>query len=224
MNILLAAATGAEIALFKETIGHKWKQVSERVFEHNGNMMHTCITGVGMAATAYAVTKALSLQRFDLAIQAGIGGSFDRSIELGEVVAVVSEQYGDLGAEDHTDYIDIFHLGLIAKDVFPFKDMALHVPESKYLDSIALKKVNGLSVNTVTGNEASLRRLMTAYNCQVESMEGIAFHYVCLMEGVDFLQVRSISNYVEPRDRNSWKMKEAVQHLNDWLLQFMDTL
>jgi futalosine hydrolase len=52
-------------------------------------------------------------------------------------------------------------------------------------------------------------------------MEGAAFHYVCLQEGMPFAQVRSISNYVEPRNRSAWKIKEAVIALNEWVVAFL---
>ena len=43
----------------------------------------------------------------------------------------------------------------------------------------------------------------------IESMEGAALHYVCLMEKIPFLQIRSISNYIGERDKKKWNMKDA---------------
>jgi futalosine hydrolase len=48
---------------------------------------------------------------------------------------------------------------------------------------------------------------------QVESMEGAAFMYACLIYGVPFAQVRAVSNIVERRNRRAWKMDEAVEGL-----------
>jgi futalosine hydrolase len=45
-------------------------------------------------------------------------------------------------------------------------------------------------------------------------MEGAALHYVCLKEKIPFLQVRAISNYITRRDRNAWRMAEAIASLN----------
>lgn len=220
MNILLIAATEAEIALLTEYIAANWKRVSTNSFGQNGKVLDVVITGVGMTATAYALTKALSHKRYDLAIQAGVGGSFDHNIHPGQVVLVTSEQFGDLAAEDREEFIDMFELGLIQKDVFPFTDSKLVTPPSKFHPA-DLPKVSGLTINTVSGNEHTIRRLKLRYNCQVECMEGAAFHYACLMENTAFMQVRAISNRVEPRDRSKWKMKEAIQNLNDWLVQFL---
>ncbi|MFH2094129.1 MAG: hypothetical protein ABIJ16_00410, partial [Bacteroidota bacterium] len=49
--------------------------------------------------------------------------------------------------------------------------------------------------------------------CLVESMEGAAFFYVCLLEGVDFCQIRAISNYTGIHDKKQWKTSEALDNL-----------
>lgn len=223
MNFLLIAATEAEIALSREHIASSWKQVDKDIFEKNGNRLHILIGGVGMAATAYHLTKALSKTKFDLALQAGICGAFDRSIQLGEVLHVTSEQFGDMGAEDGENYLDIFDMGLIAGDEQPFNNNRLYSRPPEHLIP-KLREVSGLTVNMVTGNEHSVARLAKRYQCQVESMEGAAFHYVCLQENVPFAQVRAVSNYIERRNRAAWKIGEAVTNLNNWLIDLVNSL
>jgi futalosine hydrolase len=184
--------------------------------------VHTLVTGVGMLATAYALTRHLQQHRYDLVLQAGVGGSFDRSIALGELVHVTSERYGDLGAEDHDAYIDIFDMGLVDRNLHPHTEAQLVNPLGKMHEAIGLRQVSGLTVNTVSGNGDTIARRASQYGCAVESMEGAAFHYVCLHEGVTFAQVRAISNYVIPRDKSQWQMKDAIINLNKWLIGFIE--
>jgi futalosine hydrolase len=208
MKVLVVAATAAEIGgLQASTTGAK---------------VHTLITGVGMLATAYALTRHLQQHQYDLVLQAGVGGSFDQGIALGELVMVTSERYGDLGAEDHDDYIDIFDMGLVERDAHPHSAAQLVNPLGEVHKTISLRQVSGLTVNTVSGNERTIARRAGQYGCAVESMEGAAFHYVCLHEGVQFAQVRSISNYVIPRDKSLWRMKDAIINLNNWLIGFIE--
>lgn len=221
MRILLITATEAEIAPLTEYIGRHWEAGEKAVFSHNSHTLELLATGVGMTATAYALTKALAKNSYDLAIQAGIGGSFDTGLQQGDVIMVSSEQYGDMGSEDHDNFIDVFELGLADKDQFPFTNGKLVMPANEWTAQITLPQVSGLTINRVAGNTRTIEERMNKYNCQVESMEGAAFHYVCLQEQVPFLQLRAISNYVEPRDRSKWKMKEAVMNLNDWLINFL---
>ena len=52
------------------------------------------------------------------------------------------------------------------------------------------------------------------FGADIESMEGAAFHYVCLQQKIKFLQLRSISNVAGERDKTKWMMKEAINNLN----------
>ena len=211
MNLLIVAATEMEIG---PLVAHL-REV------HPSSTAKVLITGVGSIATAYALTRHLSNNRYDLVLQAGVGGSFDGSIELGDLVFVVSDQYGDLGAEDHEQYLDIFEMGLIAPDAPPHKGNKLHTPLLPVHELITLPRVSGITVNTVSGSEPTIKLRSEKFHSTVESMEGAAFHYVCLQEGVAFAQVRAISNYVTPRDKSMWQMKEAIYNLNNWLIGFI---
>lgn len=53
-------------------------------------------------------------------------------------------------------------------------------------------------------------------------MEGAAFFYACLLAGVPFLQIRSISNRVEPRNRTAWDIPSAIQNLNQTLMEMLE--
>jgi futalosine hydrolase len=223
MKILLVAATALEIAALLQHLQQHWQSIDAATFMHNDTTVSLCITGVGMVAATYAVTKALFSETYDLALQAGVGGSFNRDIALGTVVQVTSDQYGDLGAEDHDAFLDIFDMGLLQKEEHPYTDGKLVMPGDTLFEK-ALPVVSGITVNTVSGNAAIIAARSLRYKADVESMEGAAFHYTCLREQVPFAQVRAISNYVEPRNREVWKMKEAIINLNNWLIDYLTTV
>ena len=79
----------------------------------------------------------------------------------------------------------------------------------------SLRAVNGITVNTVHGNDDSIARVTRRFSPDVESMEGAAFMYACLIHGVPFAQVRAVSNIVERRNRAAWKLAEAIANLGD---------
>ena len=214
MNVLVVAATEGEVLLFKNYIESMAGNTAGET------LISLLITGVGGIAATYSITKALLSNNYDFALQAGVGGSFNKEIQLGEVVQVMSERYGDLGAEGHDAYLDIFDMGLIAADAAPHTAGKLPAPGLPAFEKCQLRKVSGLTINMVSGNERTIAHRAQKYNCDIESMEGAAFHYVCLLQGVPFAQVRAISNYVTPRDKSQWKMKEAVENLNEWLVGF----
>jgi 1,4-dihydroxy-6-naphthoate synthase len=62
------------------------------------------------------------------------------------------------------------------------------------------------------------------WNPEVETMEGAAFFQGCLIENVPFRALRAISNRVEPRNREAWKLKEAVEAVQKELLVSLATV
>ncbi len=216
MKMLIVAATAPEVGILQQHLSN--------AVQPTENSVTVLITGVGSIATTFAVTKALATGSYDFVLQAGVGGSFNRSIALGELVFVTSERYGDIGAEDHDNYLDIFDMGLIPADVPPHTHGQLLTPHHPIHDTIGLRKATGLTINLVSGNERTIAHRQNTYNCDVESMEGAAFHYACLQMGVPFAQVRAISNYVIPRDKSQWQMKDAIINLNKWLVGFVEKI
>jgi futalosine hydrolase len=73
--------------------------------------------------------------------------------------------------------------------------------------------VTGVTVNTVHGNERSIAAVVQRFGPDVETMEGAAFMYACLIHGVQFAQVRAVSNFVEKRSRSAWRIPEAIASL-----------
>lgn len=220
MKILVTAATEAEIALSIKHIASIGKEVKPLVFEHNGHEVAFAVTGVGMVATAYNLTRILATGQYDFILQAGIAGAFNSNIPLGEVLAVSSDRFADLGAEDGENFIDVFDLGLSKPNQAPFSHKLLLNPYISELD-IQLKAADAITVNTVTGSNSSVERLQILYPGVLESMEGAAFHYVCLCEKVRFLQIRAVSNYIERRNRDAWQIELAVNNLNEFLLKYI---
>lgn len=216
MNLLLAAATVAEIAPLIKILQTDDQPDFYDSFGIPQGTLDVCITGVGLMAATFALTHALHLRRYDFVLQAGIAGSFDPGLPPGSVVVVRSEQVGDLGAEDNGSFLDHFSLGLTRKNARPFTEGKLRNPlEDMPFKTGHLPKVKGLTVHTVSGHQPTIdARLARHPGVAVESMEGAALHFVCLQMRVPFLQLRAISNYVEPRNREAWQLGAAVGALN----------
>ena len=82
--------------------------------------------------------------------------------------------------------------------------------------------MRGITVNTVHGRECSIADVVARVVPQVESMEGAAFMYACLIHEVPFAQVRAVSNRVERRNRDAWKIVDAVDALCRTALELLD--
>jgi len=212
MRILIVAATPSEIEPFTSHF-----KIKDGVVNIGKLAVTVLISGVGMTATAYSMGRMLSLQKFDLAINAGIAGSFDRSLQIGETLNVKLDCFAELGAEDGEGFIPIDLLGFGKSAVSPEKPF-------KHTFLSALKSVNSISVNKVHGNSESIYTTVSRLNPQTESMEGAAFFYSCNQSSTSCVQLRAISNYVEPRDRASWNIPLAVKSLNSVLINLITKL
>lgn len=204
MKLLVVAATQAEIA---PTLAHFGIASNNFIETENFDLI---ITGVGMVATAFSLGKQLSNQ-YNLILNVGIAGSFDRGIALGEVVNITHDTFAELGAEDHENFITLPQLGF-GENTF----------SSSAETAVNLKKVKGITVNKVHGNAQSIEKTIQLHQPQTESMEGAAVFYACQQLNIPAMQIRSISNYVEPRNRESWQIGLAVKNLNDWLIEFIN--
>lgn len=207
MRILVVAATESEIASL--------------LLQQPANL-DVLITGVGMVATAAHCSRALATSRYDLALNLGVCGSFDPALAPGTVVHVTSDRIPELGAEDDDRFLTVHDLQLLDENEFPFEDGELVNRAWPELPIIrALPAVSGITVNTAHGSPASIARVVELFRPQVESMEGAAFMYACLIHQVPFAQIRAVSNVVEKRNRAAWKMAEAIQRLNEVALQIV---
>ena len=203
MQILLCAATAFEVEPLE-----KW------LLKHKNYSVEILITGIGLVSATYQLTKAVSLKRPGMLIMAGIAGAFDPSIQMGEVRAIRHEMLGDMGVEELGRFNSLFAMHLMDHDHFPFSQGRL-TADAQILHKTGLLIADGISVNEISTSVKRREYYSNELGAAIESMEGAALHYVGLMEGIPFLQLRAISNIVGERDKNNWNMKEAIMNLNE---------
>lgn len=210
MHILLTAATRLEIKPVQDWL----QQQNFRVGHHTVEIL---ITGVGSMSTTYQLMAAIHRRRPDYLLQAGIGGSFHSSCPPGSLVLVAEEVMGDTGVEEQNHFRDLFDMGFQLENTLPFSGKGLVNLHQAGWHSFGLPFVKSVSISEITTRTARIEQLQQKYGAFVESMEGAAFHYVCLLQRLPFMQLRAISNEVGERDKTKWKMQEAIGLLNEQL-------
>ena len=224
MNLLLTAATSAEIQPAMNFIQENFTQKGEGSFQEGSFELKVLISGVGILSTSHSLTRFFARHSCDLAIQAGIAGSFRPDIPIGEVVEVEREILGDLGVQDGDQFLDLFDIHLMEQGQFPFTDKFLWNKGIHHPKFPPFRKVNSITVNQVSGRESTIRIWEEKYHPDLETMEGAAFHFVCLQEEIHFLQIRSISNEVRVRDKSKWDIPLAITQLNLHLIEMIRCL
>lgn len=217
MYILLTASTYNEI---NSTI--EWLKKYEGMIM--GNELEVLITGIGGTATAYALTRQLLWRTPELVIQAGIGGSYKEKYPPEKLVLISEEVFADLGATDDEAFSDIFDMGLTGNNEQPFTNRMLVNPGISAWMHVGLPFVRGATINCISSTPEQVDRIRKKYDPVIESMEGAALHYACIMEHIPFIQLRAVSNFAGERDKNKWKMKESIAALNTKLKELIERI
>ena len=179
-KILFVAATEAEISPLKSKL--------EKFLVSDIKIL---ISGIGLVNTTYFLTKELLQNKYDLAVNIGICGSFDFSLPLGEVVEVKSDTFADLGITYPDKFRTVFEENFIKPNEFPFTNSLILNEKNEYFSFFNLKQVNAISVNTTSGNKQQIAERIKKFSPDVESMEGAAFFEVCKRENIPCVQIRS---------------------------------
>lgn len=216
MNILIVAATKEEInptIIFLENHGTSIQDCS---FQLGNYLINILITGIGGFHTMFKMSEKLHQTKFDLLINAGIAGAFEPNVVLGTVYNVTQDRFGDVGVE-HADgnFEDIFEMEFMDSNQYPYKNGWLHTQNQL---NLSLPTAKSVTVNMVTGSTISIQKIKDKYQPDIESMEGAAFVYTANMFHTACLQLRAISNIVEPRNKANWNISLAINKLNEVLL------
>ncbi len=207
MNLLIVAATQLEIEPFlKENI-----------------KADVLITGVGIPSTVFYLTKKLIEKNYDFAFQAGVAGTFDNCFNLEKVVLVKEDAFADLGIDENGKFTTLFETRFLGKNDFPYTDEFL-INNNSFFEKNKLPVAKAVTVNKITDDPLQIKNIQQKFTAEIESMEGAAFHYVCLQQKINFLQIRGISNVVGERDKTKWQIKNAIENLNKELLKIIKNL
>jgi len=226
VNILILSATKHEVLPLVEALGKPFFTDGKlSSFQFGKLKTDLLISGIGMVAKAFWLGKCLSGKNFDFALNLGIAGSFRPEIPIGEVVNVTKDQFSEIGALTSAGFLTATDLHFSDFDTFPFKSGLLINPTNFAKFGLQnLKQVSGITSNTIHGETASILAMAERFHPEIETMGGAAFMYGCLIQKLQFAQIRAISNFVEERDKSRWNIPMAVKILTSTTLEILDHL
>lgn len=226
MKILLVASSNSEVKLLRDKLNFVTRVYSNLSSYKLGNLdIDILITGHGSVFMAYHLTKVINTYSYDLAVNLGIAGSFDYFLELGFVVNVIQEQFGDLGFEEKDSFFTLGEKELMDEDSFPFNEGFLKSLGNFEIDVVeSLIPVKAITVNTLHGRQENIQKVKNRFKCEIETMSGAAFFYTCLMEKIPFLQIRAISYFIEIRKVENWHHPLALGNLTTTVLEILEEL
>ncbi|MBO4159978.1 futalosine hydrolase [Micromonospora antibiotica] len=177
--------------------------------------------GVGPAVAGAATARLLALAEaagrpYRAVVSAGIAGGFADRAPVGATVLASRSVAADLGAESPTGFIPVDELGmppeLLGGGPTIDTDPALLGALRAALPAAVVGAV--LTVSTVTGTATSTTALADRHpDAVAEAMEGYAVAVAAAQAGLPFVELRTVSNPIGPRDRDGWRMREAFTAL-----------
>lgn len=221
MNILVVAPAQIEIAPFLSYLDKQFERISYFEYRRNELSIFPFITGYGMMQSAYSLGKLEIIKDMDFALCGGLCAAVTRVLDLGQVVNIQSEIFGDFGVEDHDgSWVDMHELKLIEPNIHPFRKGK--IINEHLINPLKYKVVNGMSVNKLYGSTESIERMNYKYHADIETFEGIAYAYACVMQHLEFIQIRAVSQFVEPMAVDSADLDLAIDNLNEGLIRLIN--
>lgn len=180
-----------------------------------GNDQYEVIAaGVGPAAAASRTAKTLAAGHYKFVISAGIGGGFPGQAPIGSLVIASAIIAADLGSETPEGFISVDELGFGSSHIQPPAELAEQLSRTLQAAGLTATYAPILSVSTTTGTSETAAALAARVpGAAVEAMEGFGVAQAAQDFGLPVFEIRAISNLVGPRDRDAWRIPEALQAL-----------
>jgi len=179
--------------------------------------VHVATVGVGPAAAAAGTARLLALAEaagtpYRAVVSAGIAGGFPGRADVGATILGARTIAADLGAETPDGFLPVEDLGfgssLIEADPALLKTLTSALPQAIVGDILTLA--------TVTGTAQTAEALKARHPRAVaEAMEGYGVACAAQTAAIPFAELRAISNPIGPRDRASWRLREAFSALTE---------
>lgn len=181
---------------------------------HHDQRFDVVIAGVGPIVAAVNTMAALTSSHYDLVVSAGIGGGFVGKAPVGSIVIASRVIVADLGSQTLDGFISMEELGFGTTHLQVENITALSLVEALRAGNHSVCYGPILTLSTATGTAATASALAERVpDASAEAMEGYGVATAAHRLGLPFIEIRTISNAVGPRDRAAWRIGEALAAL-----------
>ncbi len=192
------------------------------------------LSGPGMVNAALSAT--LIAERFSprVLVSIGIGGAYRNSgLRIGDLAIARREFYGDTGAGTPQDFKDMRILGLplfkragleIFNEIPVSERYVEKISEIAYKRGLNFRTGNFVTLSSVSGSPEQADIYEGRYSAICENMEGAAVGHVALVYGIEFIELRGISNIAGDRNKERWDIGLASGNSQEVLIELIEYL
>ncbi|NOU97307.1 futalosine hydrolase [Paenibacillus sp. LMG 31456] len=172
------------------------------------------LAGVGPIAAAVHTATVLAAADYDLVVSAGIGGGFVGQAEVGSLVVANEIIAADLGVQTLEGFSSLDEMGFGSTRVQVSSNLAARLTDAMHTAGLQVHIGPVITVSTATGTAATASELAARVpGAAAEAMEGYGVASAAHSRGIPVLEIRAISNAVGPRDRDAWRIGDALKAL-----------
>ncbi len=190
-----------------------------------GKPVRALITGPGTVNTVQSLSAAIETARPSLIIQTGCAGAFRESgLNIGDIGIATEEIDIQLGIEAEDGRLPLNELPFSTiksneidlKNRYPLDielvNQALETL-TKFFEGKSVQVVKGsfVTVSTITATDNRAKDIYKHYSPCMEGMEGAGAAHLAIHYDIPFLEIRSASNFVGKRARDSWNLPLAFE-------------
>ena len=177
----------------------------------------TAVCGVGPVESAVRTMEMLTRYNGQIryVLNFGIGGAYlsesgEPLADLLDIVIAESEVLGDYGICYGTRIESFSEPELTEKTAFEMSsELNSYIGEGLIEQGIRVFRGKFVTVNAASGSTKRGLYLHKKFDATCENMEGAAIARCCDMFSIPMVELRSVSNFVEDRPGEPWKLKEA---------------
>ncbi|MHC1697114.1 MAG: futalosine hydrolase [Geobacteraceae bacterium] len=235
-TITVIAATQLEISALVETFQARRHPapLPWEIFEADETSLKLrfVISGIGTSNASAATAVVAQLFAPDLIITTGCAGAYPGcGLEIGDIALATTEVFADEGVVTPEGWQSLEQIGfpLLERDGRRyFNEIPLSPPANaaaaEVAEQLGIAPITAgrfLTVATCSGTTARGTELTARFGGICENMEGAAVALMAARYGIDCLELRGVSNYVEDRDRRRWNIHLAAAHSQRFLEHFI---
>ncbi len=228
-DIAIIASVDFELSLIAAYLGAEKLKFHEPIKKDN---IILCLSGIGMVNAAIASTRIMELYSPSMIISTGVCGACkDSGLDIGDIALAETEIYGDTGVVMNGDLQDLKTLGLpvirrSSMEIFNEIPIMNSYKEAiaDICNSLGLKLRCGrfVTVAGITGNPEMAQSIQRRWDAICENMEGAAVAHVALLNKIEFMEIRGVSNMAGDRDKSRWDLRLAAENCQRVLCRFID--
>ncbi|WP_372642684.1 hypothetical protein [Ancylomarina sp.] len=205
MDILIVSPTFTSLQKFisqLQLIDNYGKNYAR--FQLAENEFDILISGYGGSIVSHWINKAIQLKSYDLVIHFDRCYALNDKSEVGSLVNVIDDYFGDLGFTYDSGFQSLFDLEVIPQNESPFNDGILENPSDYSEILTSFRKVSGMTSNTIPASLFQIGEMYIKNYPEIISMDGAALLYACLESNTDVIQLSYVAG----------KLGNATDHLN----------